>query len=247
MRDIIRIARLTSLLLVLLLEARTSAGASFPLQSAPLRTPQAVVHGTGLQDYFAGVGESIAPSTDQRDVGLLTMSASNNSTFTIQVELDRNPDGLVVGIYNGYDANPTLMPVFPARATLGWFAVISFRTAPVRAVVNLFDDGAAFLGSTTYLGVDRRGMGFYVQGPGGTFYSQDARNPNGAPQLLFFAGTGVNTGSAWQAVEDQPVAGGADGDYDDLIMFFESVCSCTSFGLTPVQQSSWGRLKSIFR
>ena len=242
MRDIIRIARLTSLLLVLLLEARTSAGASFPLQSAPLRTPQAVVHGTGLQDYFAGVGESIAPSTDQRDVGLLTMSASNNSTFTIQVELDRNPDGLVVGIYNGYDANPTLMPVFPAAAASGWFAVVSFRTPPVRVVVNLFDGGAVFQGTTTYLGADRRGAGCYVQGPGGTFYSQDARNPGGTPQLLFFAGTGLNSGSIWLTVEDQPVAGGADGDYDDVICFIDNLST-----ITPLQHSTWGELKSRFR
>ena len=246
MRDIIRIARLTCLLLVLLLGARTSAGASFPLQSAPLRTPQAVVHGTGLQDYFTGVGESIAPSTDQRDAGLLT-AAGFNSTLTFQIGIERKADGLVAGIYNGYDANPTLMPVFPATATSGWFAVVSFRTAPVRVTVNLFDANAVYLGTTTYLGADRRGIGCYVQGPGGTFYSQDARNAGGTPQLLFFAGTGINSGSAWLAAEDQPASGGADGDYDDLLMFFESVCSCPTSGLTPVQQSSWGRLKSIFR
>jgi len=243
MRDIIRIARLTCLSLVLLLEARTSAGANFDIQSAPLRTPQAVVHGTGLRDYFTGVGESIEPSTNQRDVGLLAGGASNNSTLTVQIEFDRNPDGLVAGIYNGYDANPALMPVFPATATSGWFAVVTFRNAPVRAVANLYDANAFFQGSTTYLGADRRGIGFYVQGPGGTFYSQDARNPGGAPQVLFFAGTGVNATSVWLAVEDQPVAGGADGDYDDLVMFLETIFST----VTPLPHSTWGELKSRFR
>jgi hypothetical protein len=240
MRDIIRIARLTCLLLVLLLEARTSAGETFPIFSAPLRTPQVVVHGTGLGDYFAGVGELITPSTDQRNVGLLT--GGFNSTFAFQIELARKPDGLVAGIYNGYDANPTLMPVFPAAAASGWFAVVSFRTPPVRVVVNLFDGGAVFQGTTTYLGADRRGAGCYVQGPGGTFYSQDARNPGGTPQLLFFAGTGLNSGSIWLTVEDQPVAGGADGDYDDVICFIDNLST-----ITPLQHSTWGELKSRFR
>ena len=243
MNDIIRIARPTCHLLVLLLVAPASAGWAQRIDFAPLRTPQAVVHGTGLRDYFTSVGESIVPSTDQRDGGLLTSSVSNNATATFEADLASNPDGLVTGIYNGYDANPVLMPVFPAVATAGWFAEISFRTAPVRVVVNRFDADASLVGTATYLGADKRGIGWYVQGAGGTFYSQDARNPGGAPQFLFFARTGNNTGSAWLAAEDQPVAGGADGDYDDLILSFEEY-----YGLvTPLQHTTWGEVKSRFR
>ena len=239
MRDIIRIARLTCLPLILLLEARTSAGA--PIEF--LRTPQVVVQGTGLRDYFFGVGQLITPSTDQRNVGLLTSPVSNNPTYTLLIEIKRKPDGLVAGIYNGYASNPTLMPVFPATAASGWFAVVSFRIAPVRAVVSLYDASGFFQGSTTYLGADQQGIGCYVQGPGGTFYSQDARNPGGTPQLLFFSATGINAGLVWLAAEDQPVAGGADGDYDDSIWFLEPAAGA----ITPLWHSTWGELKSRFR
>ena len=243
MNDIIRIARPTCLLLALLLVATPSMSPAQRIYYAPLRTPQVVVHGTGLRDYFTSVGEPITPSTDQRDGSLLTSSVSNNATTTFEADLASNPDGLVTGIYNGYDANPALMPVFPAVASAGWFAIISFRTAPVRVVVNRFDANASLVGTATYLGADKRGIGWYVQGAGGTFYSQDARNAGGAPQLLFFAGTGYNTGSAWLSVEDQPVAGGADGDYDDLILFFEEFYGV----VTPLRHSTWGELKSRFR
>lgn len=247
MHDIARIARLTCLVLILIV-ARASTSSAQLISSAPLRTPQAVIHGTGLRDYFTStsVGESIAPSTDQRDAGLLNGSVSGNATYNLQIEMGPNPHGLETGIYNGYDVNPALMRVLPAAATVGWFAVVAFRTAPVRAVVSLFDADASFQGQTTYLGAAKGGVGLYVQGAGGTFYSQDERNSGAAPQLLFFAGTGWNAGSAWVAVEDQPVSGGADGDYADLILLVENIQEYSA-GVTSTRHTTWGELKSRFR
>src|SRR6185295_18596309 len=109
------------------------------------------------------------------------------------------------GVYDEHFGSPELAPVFPAWSGPGWFAVVSFRSRPDRVVVSLFYSTASFLGTVTHLGLTASGFGFYVQGPGGTVYSQDARNPGGAAQALFFSGTGIHSGSWWMAFEGTPL------------------------------------------
>src|SRR5207247_2839839 len=50
---------------------------------------------------------------------------------------------------------------------------------------------------------------------------------------------GLNSGSWWLCWEDSQVGcgGPADGDYDDAVLFLESV------NPTPVSSTSWGQLK----
>ena len=210
--------------------------------TAALRAPQVVVNGGTLQGYLNGVGEAINVSTDQQDIQRWTATVSNNSTFTIQVELTGNAASNTLGIYNAGFAVPPLYQVFPGAATNGWFAVASFRTAPTRVVVSLFDASAAFQGSVTYLAgpPDRNDFGFYLQqGPGAgglTFYTQDARNPGALAQALTYAGTGINSGSWWLCFDDA-----TDHDFDDAVLFLESV------NPTPVSKTSWGELKTRFR
>ena len=216
------------------------AGTAF----AALRVPQVVVNGGGLQGYLNSVGESINVSTDQQDVQRWQSTVSNNSTFTIQVELAGNAGSNTYGLYNASAAVPPLYQMFPGAATSGWFAVASFRSGPTRVVVSLFDNNAAFQGSTTYLAgpPDRNDFGFYLQqNPGVVFYSQDARNPGGVAQILTYAGTGQNAGSWWLAFEDLDAAQGADYDFDDAVLFCESV------NPTPVNKTTWGSLKARFR
>jgi hypothetical protein len=215
--------------------------------SAALRAPQVTVNGGTLQGYLNSVGESINVSTDQQNVQRWQATVSNNSTFTIQVELTGNAASNTLGLYNAGFAVPPLYQCFPGAATNGWFCVAAFRTAPTRVVVNLFDAGSAFQGSTTYLAgpPDRNDFGFYLQqGPasgGATFYTQDARNPGGAAQALTYAGTGINSGSWWLCFDDAQVSGGgSDQDYDDAVLFLESV------NPTPVNKTTWGDLKARF-
>ena len=208
---------------------------------AALRVPQFPVQGGSLQGYLNGVGEAINVLTDQQDVQRWQSTVSNNSTFTIQIEIAGNAAANTFGIYNASNPAPPLYQVFPGAATNGWFAVASFRTAPIRVVVNLFDANAAIQGTTTYLGADRNDFGFYEQGPAGTFYSQDARNPGNWPQVLTYAGTGINSGNWWLCFEDVSINGGnSDGDFDDAVLFCESV------NPTPVSKTSWGDLKKRF-
>lgn len=209
--------------------------------SAALRVPQVPVLGGGLQGYLNGVGESINVLTDQNAAQRWAATVSNNSTFTVQVELSGNAASNSIGIYNASAAVPALYQVFPGAATTGWFAVVSFRSAPTRAIVTLLDPNAILQGSTTYLGADRNDFGYYLQNSGGTFYSQDSRNAGSAAQALTFAGTGINSGQWWLAWEDTAIGGGSDQDYDDAVLFLESV------NPTPVNKTTWGSLKARFQ
>jgi len=229
--------RSVTLFVSMLMLAAFAASAS----AAALRVPQIAVIGGSLQGYLNGVGEAINVNTDQVAVERWASTVSSNSTFTIQIELAGNAPLNAVGLYNASLVAPPLYQVFPGAASAGWFAVASFRTAPIRVVVNLFDNNAVIQGATTYLGADKNDFGFYLQGPGGTFYTQDARNPGGNAQALTYAGTGLNSGSWWLAFEDQEFqSGAADGDFNDCVLFLESV------NPTPVNKTTWGDLKKRF-
>ncbi len=234
-----RLWRIALAVAVLAALPRSSSASTQLLYLVPPRIPQVPVNGSGLLGYFNSVGELIDPTRDQVVGELIASDVSNNATFSVQLELDRHVDPTTIGLYNGYQTSPLLMEVFPSNAGPGWFAVVSYRMAPVRAVVNLFDNNAAFLGSRTYLGADRNGIGIYVAGPSGVLYSQDARNPGGAPKILFFKGTGINFGRPWICVESAD----ADDDFDDTVLFIEA-----NFGsVTPVHRATWSALKARFR
>lgn len=223
------------------LVALFSLGVIVGSASAALRVPQVPVLGGSLQGYLNGVGESINVNTDQENVQVWQSTVSNNSTFTIQIELGANAPANSIGLYGGTDVVPVLAQVFPGAATAGWFAVASFRTAPTRVIVNLFDQNAIPVGSNIYTpGPARTDFGFYLQGPGGTFFTQDPRNPGGSVQMLTYAGTGTNSGSWWLCFEDLQVGGPADQDYEDSVLFLESV------NPTPVHSTSWGEVKARF-
>jgi hypothetical protein len=211
--------------------------------SAALRVPQVVFASGSLQGYLNGVGESINVNTDQDATQTWQTTVSNNATFTLMIELAGNAPANNIGIYNGAAAVPALYQVFPGAASAGWFATCSFRSGPTRVVVNLFDDNATFQGQTTYLAgpPDASNFGYYLQGPGGTFYTQDARNPGGLPHALTFAGTGNNSGQWWLAFEDLDMTQFPPGDFDDAVLFLESIAP------TPVSKTTWGALKVRFR
>lgn len=225
---------ITFSLLALALVSATSA-------SAALRSPQVPVLGGTLQTYLNSVDGGINVAADQDVSQRWAVTASTNATFTVMVELSGDAGSNALGLYNAGVGSPTLYQLFPGAAQAGWFAVASFRNTPTRAVVNLFDDSAVLQGTTTYLGADRTNFGFYISGPGGTWYTQDSRNAGDAVQALAFAGTGFNAGQWFLCFEDASVRGASDKDYDDAILFMESV------NPTPVTGTSWGQLKARFR
>jgi len=210
--------------------------------SAALRSPQVAVNGGSLQAYLNSKGEAINVNTDQNAAQTWATTVSGNSTFTLMIEFAGNAGTNAVGVYNAGDAVPALYQVFPGGASDGWFAVASFKSGPDRVVVNLFDASATFQSSNTYLGATASSFGFYLQqNPGDVLYSQDARNAGSLPYVLAYAGTGINTGCWWLAMEDLTAAQNTDGDFDDAVLFLESV------NPTPALNTSWGALKDRFR
>ena len=215
--------------------------ASFP----PPRSPQIQVVGSALQDRFDSYGENIDVGTDQLDFQSWPQSALSGcpppgaATLTAHFELAGNEHHYSLGVY--LTADPiTLYEIFPTEAAAGWFAAVSFRSSPDRLVVHLFDETAAFRGTTTYPDVPRETTAFYVRTSSLTLHSEDARNPNGDAQSLAFGATGPNAGSLWLCWEDQTLQA-SEHDFNDLILFIDRNC-----GL-PVRQTTWGRLKARFR
>lgn len=231
-----------TLALVFPMGASPARAVPFPITSAPLRSPQVALAAGPLAAYLADMGEAIDPAAHQRSVELFLSTVPDHSPFTIQMEVGPYTPGVTLSLYNGYDANPAPVPIFPATAETGWFAVCTFRNNPTRVVVNLLDQNAVLKASTTTLGFNRNGFGFMASGPHGTVYSQDARNPGGSASVLAFAGTGIHVGTAWLAFETEPGLSPMP-DFFDVMLFVEVAFD----SVTPVQRTSWGVLKSRFR
>ena len=230
-RAVAMIKRLLSATVLLSLVAAAAHGA--------LRSPQVPVSGTALQTFFASKGQAINVNTDQLD--LQTVSLSVGSTIQIGAPIP-GADGSTFGVYNAGTTSPPLYQIFPGAAASGWSAVLTFRSSPMRAVVNLFDNNGVAQGTNTYLGVDPSNLGFYLlQAPGAggsVFYSQDSRNAAGA-RLLAFNATGALVGGTWFAWE---TGAGPGGDYADSVWLIGY-----SFAPVPVLQTNWGTLKQRFR
>lgn len=206
---------------------------------AALRVPQVAMDPFPLQGYLNGVGESINVATDQQNVQTFQKTVSGNSTFTLMIEVASYANNNTIGLYDASQAFPTLAPIFQGTAVGGWFAIATFLGSG-DVVVNVFDNNAILQTSTTYPGINGTNFGFYLSGPGGTFYTQDFRNGGGDPQALVYAGTGVNSGQWWLAIEDLPYDT-SDKDFNDAVLFLESVAP------TPAHGTSWGAIKARFR
>jgi len=224
---------------VVALAAFTADASAWPLRSPQLVLPPTSSDGTTLQDYFNSVGETINVQTQQLDAQVWDGSAIGNSTFTLLIELAGNAAQNNIGVYNS-DAGPSpaLFQLFPGAAVGGWYVTAHFGGGNLS--VALFDGSGAYQGSTNYTGVNANSFAFYLQGPGGTFYSQDARNGGGKPQMLTYAGTGINDGDWFECFEDLPMAAGSDGDFQDAVLLLQAVVP------TPTQRKSWGSVKTGF-
>lgn len=214
-----------------LLCAASTAAAFVP------RSPQVPFAPAPLQSYLSSMGESINVLTDQLDGQVWSTSVSNNASFTLMLEMTATANQNSLGVYNASGVSPALFQIFPGSAGAGWHAMAHFGSGTL--VVTLFDNNGFFMGQTTYTGVNELQFGFYLQGPNGTFYSEDARN-GGNAQVLTFAGTGRNFGDWWQCFEDAAYLP-ATSDFDDAVMLLQSVVPIATDGKT------WGGVKDLYR
>ncbi len=226
--------------LITLLVALVASVALTSRADAALRAPQVPVLGGTLQAYLNSIGESINVLTDQDATQSWSRTVSGTAAFTIQIEQTPNANLNNFGMYNSTAGVPALFLLLPGSINPGGFATATFKPGNL-LTVNRFDENAIPLGSQTFGGVDETAFSFYLQGPNGTFYTQDARNPGGQAQAVTFMGTGANAGTWWLCFEETSVAAGSDQDFDDSVILMESV------NPTPVSATSWGQLKARFR
>src|SRR5262249_38326415 len=145
------------------------------------------------------------------------------------------------GAYNAGLATPALYAIAYSALPPGYFELAAFRDSPARLVVNIMDESGLPYGSTMFLGADGSNFGFYLQPDAApALFTQDPRNPGGAPQILAFAGTGARAGWTWLACETGPSPG---GDFADFV----SLVHLSAPAPVPVLHTDWGRLKQRFR
>ena len=219
------------------------AAVNAPAHATP-RSPQITFASADLQNRLNLMGESINVLTQQQDGLVWGTTVSGNSVLTIQFDLVHGNTGdAELGIAKLDPTGHTvtgLAAVFPAVADNGWFAVASFHAGGA-LVVNLFDPTAVLRGTLTYSGVNSALFAYYIKSSGNTYFSHDGFNGDGKAHALAYAGTGQNTGCWWQCWEESPIPNYLDADFNDAVVFMESM------NPTPVSKSSWGQVKARFR
>lgn len=208
---------------------------------AALRVPQVTILGGGLQAYLNTADGGINAATDQDATTSWTHTSSNTTGYTILLESSGGANTNALAMYNSNAGVPTLFSLVSGPVGQYGFTTATFKPGN-QLTVNRFDENGAFLSAQTFNGVDQTGFSFALVTAGGTFYTQDARNPGGKAQAVSFKGTGGNTGVWFLCFEDSQVqGGGSDQDFDDCVVAMESV------NTTPVSTTTWGQLKTRMR
>lgn len=207
-------------------------GLAASAQAFPLRSPQVPFVSGPLQAYLNTVDPGINVLADQLNAPVWTASVTGNVNITLT---RLGPASNASGVYNANDAIPALRAIFAAGTVPGWYASLHFAGGNLS--VNLFDQNSLFVGTVVYPGVDPNAFGFYTQGPCGTWYSQDARNPG--PQMLAYASPAIvgDYWLCWSACKSDP----AVSTFDDVVLSVQSVHP------TGATRSTWGTLKGLYR
>jgi hypothetical protein len=198
---------------------------------------ECLFNGAGYAAHCSGSGwitsgAPLDPNAEYSTSAGWAIGAATGSVTSIVIEIAGNAAGNTFGLYSLTDPT-TRLEVFAGADTSGldgFGFVQSQRTIQVGAGGNYrvsTDPGTVVtLGSS---------FGFYLSGPGGTFYSDPTRNPNGDHQVVAFQGDGVRqvdffgTGvSTWLSNEwilawEDLAYGGSDKDFNDFVVMIESV------------------------
>lgn len=171
-------------------------------------------------------GPALDPNDEGVSRGVWTVGATGASISRLVIEIAGNAALNSFGIYSIYDPTITL-EIFSGSQSNGALALIEY-TLDGRFVKNFDYANAVDLGGNAF--------GFYLSGPGGTFYSQSSLNPNGDTQMLAFQGgqgrsvdfRGVGSSSPWLANEwllawEDIAYRNSDADFNDLVVLVESV------------------------
>ena len=184
---------------------------------------------TPLQDVInnlytqGGTPTSAAPNVNANQSGaqLFQIEASGGSIATMVIAIAGNAGSNTFGIYDPYNTATTLQ-LFAGGISGGSLVTLSVNDS------NQFQ-----VGSTT-VQFSSSTFGYYLTGPGGTFYSQANLN-GGNEQMVSYQGDGdkiklpTRPAAVWGpssyllAWEDQSLTGDSDKDYNDMVIYVESV------------------------
>jgi hypothetical protein len=227
--------------LSVLVAAMALAAFSTASLAASNRVPQVPVTGGGLQAYLNSKDGGITVLGDQLDVQTWKTTVSGNSAATLQISLG-GASGNEIGLYEAH-SHTTRVPIFQKEAPAGWFAVVSFRTSVPELVINVFDGLGQHQSRTPIDNFETENFGYYIKNIGGDIgHTEDTHNTLGKAAALTFAGTGDNSGCWWLCFDQDRAASGDEGaDFDDAVLFLESV------NPTPVSKATWASVKARFR
>ncbi|MDQ3001644.1 MAG: DUF4114 domain-containing protein [Fibrobacterota bacterium] len=186
-----------------------------------------VINGSSLQTILNGITDdgtsSIDVNADQVSADKYwKLTASGTSAATMIVEVAGFSASNTFGLYDAASPSNKVI-LFAGAATDGDQAAVSIK-ATGTVYVNFANTGVAFSGST---------FGYFLTGPGGTFYSDNALNADAMDHMVAFQGNGdavtlptLFSGTwtpneyvlAWEDMNSP-----ADFDFDDMVVMVESV------------------------
>jgi hypothetical protein len=185
-----------------------------------------VINGSSLQTILDNItndgSSSVNVAADQVVLDQYwQLTASGTSAATMIIEVAGYAPSNTFGIYDR--ANPSSkVTLFSGAATDGDQAAVSIK-ATGAVYVNFVNTGVVF---------NAANFGYFLSGPGGTFYSDDALNPGAADHMVSYQGKGDLVTlpglypGAWTPNEYvlawEDLANG-DNDFDDMVVMVESV------------------------
>ncbi|MFK8053391.1 MAG: DUF4114 domain-containing protein [Woeseiaceae bacterium] len=202
------------------------------------------INGNGLQNGLDNItygSHDGSEDADFRDVNegqlagdeIWTLSDTSISTSRLLFEFAGYRNANTFGIYDIYDTGNRL-EIFNGAASSGAASVVLGANNQFAA----FGITGGTFGAATFAS---RAFGFYLQGPGGIFFSQSNRNAGDADHMVTFQGNGSEyidtygyptlfTGGAHiLAWEDLPMSNG-DGDYNDFVVMVTGVTAVPAPG-----------------
>lgn len=152
-----------------------------------------------------------------------SVSASGGSVSTILIELAGFASSNNFGIYDSFDKTKKVQ-LFGGSSVAGDQALLSI-TATGLVKINFASTGVVF---------DGNHFGYYLDGPGGTFYSQDGLNADGHDHMVAYQGNNLDAiqapglapglfSSNEYILGWEDLNGGGDFDFDDFVAIVESV------------------------
>lgn len=185
-----------------------------------------VINGSSLQDLLNSITNdgtsSVNVTTDQVSADALwKLTATGTSAATMIFEIAGNAPSNSFGIYDA--ANPSSKVTLFAGAAIGGDQAAVSMKASGEVFVNAVTTSTFFAGNS---------FGYFLLGPGGTFYSDKALNVGLYDQMIAFQGKGDEItiptlfSGDWTPNEYilawEDLAGG-DNDFNDMLVMVESV------------------------